>query len=371
MKQEDIIILQLIKELLQDKTSPEMVEGILDDNVLKKLHIAHTTSPTQSQELQNLEAQNKLLLERLDSQTSMTELGMKHMMQELSELKEKCADMTSPKNVTGNFDIDEERKALIKERKALEEERSRLESWANQLKTDKKGGQFFATGSSSSLDWQILQSNLLADTQKIQKYLPQSYLFLSSSYQENSFVWIGEKMGLTYTVLVHCEDNTEIQKHTLMILLNTWFNHIILENRFMLDIEQVMKEIYTRLNNLNLSQNYVKLGITSIDYLNSNISFVGLGVDLWKQRNGNIKTVRQEFANFQHKNAIQQIRKQTLQAEQNSSFVMLCVDENQKDFKQNLQKELINNTSDVSWQKQKLEQFLRKFQDFIILGFKA
>ncbi len=135
------------------------------------------------------------------------------------------------------------------------------------------------------------QLNYLESLQKIsfktesdlQSYFPKSFL-VQAQYSDlpQSFLWVGEKIGLVYIALVHCQSKAS-KDNFLPVFTNFLLNHLINESKLM-DInaltEALNQKMAETLKQNPDSEDKVSLGLCVIDEMNSTLYFSGANTDL-------------------------------------------------------------------------------------------
>lgn len=232
MNNDDIQILELLKQLLQDQSlslSPEVIDK-LSDNLSafgENNGYPNQVDPNIPVLLDRID----YLEEQLESTVNMAEMTIKVLSTELEQNKIQEPIITQP---------------------------------IPDLKTSK-----------------FLSEILFTTEYQLKAFLPQSF-FLTKSKDDvkGSFIWVREKMGLVYLVYGYCEGENRSDR---AIMVNFLTNNLILESRLM-DACAILEEMDRRTaqvsNEYPEAQGKVQYCVCVIDKMNSKLDFAGAQMNL-------------------------------------------------------------------------------------------
>ncbi|EAY31172.1 hypothetical protein [Microscilla marina] len=237
MSNEDFQILQLIKQLLQQKNLKTEELGSLSRDLSHYGSNDDSSSNETDQNVKAMQERIEYLEEQLDSTIKMAEMTINGLAQELSQY------------TTQNYS-------------AINNEQAPLPS---------------------SSKFNYLGDVLFTTEHQLQQLLPQSF-FLQAS-QDNlkgSFVWAKEKMGLVYLIFAFCE-GTDSDRLQQAIVCNHLTNTIVLESH-LIDVKSILNRVDFYLTKMHNDRQQFRettqYGVCVIDKINSRLDYIGSNMTL-------------------------------------------------------------------------------------------
>ena len=237
MSNEDFQILQLIKQLLQQKNLNAEELGSLSRDLSNYGQSNDSSSNETDQNVKAMQERIEYLEEQLESTIKMAEMTINGLAQELSQY-----------TTQGYPAINNEQVSLP-----------------------------------SSSNFHHLGDVLFTTEHQLQQLLPQSF-FLQTS-QDNlkgSFVWAKEKMGLVYLIFVFCE-GTNSDRLQQAIICNHLTNTIVLESH-LIDVKSILHKVDFYLSRMHPDRQQfhdkIQYGVCIIDKINSRLDYIGSNMTL-------------------------------------------------------------------------------------------
>lgn len=235
MGNDNLQILQLVKQLLQQETNDQ---GLLDglSQSLSGYEQNHTSSNNNNQNTQTLQNRITFLEEQLESTIKMAEMTINSLSEELQH------GAVSPQYPAINNEV----------------------------------ASSFVEPSTHSYGY--LTDALFSHEYHLKELIPQSFfIHTSQDALKGSFIWSHEQMGLLYLVYVYCEGHNERRVNNA-ILCNQFTNEVFLKTR-PLDVCSIIQQVDEKFAQVQNQHGYddqgIQYAVCVVDKVNAKLDFVG------------------------------------------------------------------------------------------------